>query len=476
MEDGVLWRATATTTWRRGSGARAPAPRAPASSAATCCWPIDGRPVTSVAGRRRRCSTPARAGRRCTTWSCGCRHAAAWSTSRSSRSRRARAGSTSRWPSVGIFSLLVGASVRLRRPDHQATLHFFWLTVAFFGVLAFSFTGRLDALDWIFYWGDLTAQLLLPPLFLHFALVFPGSARRVGAQRRRARAAAALYLPALLARRRVGRGRDQRGARTATCCRASRSSSRSRQLLYLAVSLVAGLAIMMRALRRVRSVTARRQLRWIVWGTALGVAAVRRSATSLPFALGLQPPRGFEFTALLLGLDPAGLRVGDRPLPPDGRRSHHQARPGLRGGAGGDRRDLRRSCSDSPARSSCSDADQRNPVIALLATLVVVLLSRPVKNAIQTGARPRLLPRSLRLPPRARRLRARPQQRSRPAAAQRAARPPRHRDAASSIAWRCMLAPVSVASDDGDFVDDRARRLPRCAAALDSRRPTSARA
>ena len=43
---------------------------------------------------------------------------------------------------VGIFSLLVGASVRLRRPDHQATLHFFWLTVAFFGVLAFSFTGR----------------------------------------------------------------------------------------------------------------------------------------------------------------------------------------------------------------------------------------------------------------------------------------------------------------------------------------------
>ena len=66
---------------------------------------------------------------------------------------------------VGIFSLLVGASVRVRRPDHQATLHFFWLTVAFFGVLAFSFTGKLDSLDWIFYWGDLTAQLLLPPRY-----------------------------------------------------------------------------------------------------------------------------------------------------------------------------------------------------------------------------------------------------------------------------------------------------------------------
>ena len=53
------------------------------------------------------------------------------------------------------------------------------------------------------------------------------------------------------------------------------------ELVYLAVSLVAGLAIMVRALRRVRSVTARRQLRWIVWGTALG---------SLPFVFGYVLP------------------------------------------------------------------------------------------------------------------------------------------------------------------------------------------
>ena len=36
---------------------------------------------------------------------------------------------------VGLFTLLVGASVRLRRPRDQATLHFFWLCVAFFGVV-----------------------------------------------------------------------------------------------------------------------------------------------------------------------------------------------------------------------------------------------------------------------------------------------------------------------------------------------------
>jgi hypothetical protein len=48
---------------------------------------------------------------------------------------------------VGLFTLLVGASVRLRRPRDQATLHFFWLCVAFFGVFTFSFTGPFDRLD-----------------------------------------------------------------------------------------------------------------------------------------------------------------------------------------------------------------------------------------------------------------------------------------------------------------------------------------
>ena len=35
---------------------------------------------------------------------------------------------------VGIFTVIVGASVRLRRPNDPATLHFFWLTVAFFEI------------------------------------------------------------------------------------------------------------------------------------------------------------------------------------------------------------------------------------------------------------------------------------------------------------------------------------------------------
>ncbi len=74
---------------------------------------------------------------------------------------------------VGLFTLLVGAFVRVRRPRDQATLHFFWLCVAFFGVFTFSFSGPFDRLDWVFYWGDAVAFALLPPLLLHFTLVFP---------------------------------------------------------------------------------------------------------------------------------------------------------------------------------------------------------------------------------------------------------------------------------------------------------------
>src|SRR5579871_5100011 len=74
---------------------------------------------------------------------------------------------------VGLFTLLVGASVRLRRPEDQATLHFFWVCVAFFGVFTFSVNGPFDRLDWVFYWGDAVAFALLPPLLLHFTVAFP---------------------------------------------------------------------------------------------------------------------------------------------------------------------------------------------------------------------------------------------------------------------------------------------------------------
>jgi len=99
---------------------------------------------------------------------------------------------------VGLFTLIVGASVRLRRPRDQATLHFFWLCVAFFGAFTFSFNGPFDRLDWTFYWGDAVSMALLPPLLLHFTLVFPERPRRRGRLSRPYLLLCAMYAPALV--------------------------------------------------------------------------------------------------------------------------------------------------------------------------------------------------------------------------------------------------------------------------------------
>lgn len=283
---------------------------------------------------------------------------------------------------VGMFSLLVGASVRLRRPDHQATLHFFWLTVAFFGAMAFSFTGKLDALDWTFYWGDLTAQLLLPPLFVHFALVFPDRPDAWVRSDAGRRFMPLLYLPALVLGA-VSVASVMNGATHGDVLTSLTGLVQSGQLICLAVSLVTGLAIMVRALRRVRSVTARRQLRWIVWGSAVGSLPFV-FGYALPFAFGLPALRGFEYSALLLGLVPLAFasaivryRLMDVEVIIKRTLVYAAALAAIAAIYG--------VLLWTAESLFLKDSDQGKSVIALLATLVVVLLSRPVKNAIQAG-------------------------------------------------------------------------------------------
>ncbi len=283
---------------------------------------------------------------------------------------------------VGVFTLLVGAMVRLRRPDNQATLHFFWLSIAFFGVLAFSYSGRLDRLDQVFYWGDITATLLLPPLFVHFALVFPDRPDAWVRSDTGRTLLPLLYLPALL----LG------GARVAMVVQGGQhgpvlssvvSLVERGEFVYLGASLMVGLIIMVRALRRVRSVTARRQLRWIVWGTALGSLPFV-AAYALPFALGASLGRWAEATAVLLGLVPlafASAIVRYRLMDVEVIIKRAVAYTAALAAIVAIYAILLKLASDV----FFNGQDKTNPIMALLATMVVVLLSRPVKNAILTG-------------------------------------------------------------------------------------------
>ena len=203
---------------------------------------------------------------------------------------------------VGIFTLLVGAAVRARRPTDQATLHFFWLSVAFFGLFTFSFSGRLDRVDWVFYWGDALALMVLPPLFLHFALVFPERPHMPGYSALLARWLPALYLPGAVLASTRALAVLRSGLDPEYFVRVISLLDRL-EYIYLAVYFAGGLAILLRALSRARSVTVKRQLRWIVWGTALG-ALPFAIGYAIPFALGADPSIPMGLSAIPLGFIP----------------------------------------------------------------------------------------------------------------------------------------------------------------------------
>src|SRR5688572_27339167 len=203
---------------------------------------------------------------------------------------------------VGIFTLLVGAAVRARRPTDQATLHFFWLSVAFFGLFTFSFSGRLDRVDWVFYWGDAIAVMVLPPLFLHFALVFPERPHMPGYSAILARWLPAIYLPGAVLGSTRALAVLRSGFDPEYFVRVIAMLDRL-EYIYLTAYLGAGLAVLLRALSRARSVTVKRQLRWIVWGTALG-ALPFAFGYAIPFALGVDPSIPMGLSALPLGFVP----------------------------------------------------------------------------------------------------------------------------------------------------------------------------
>ena len=294
---------------------------------------------------------------------------------------------------VGLFTLLVGASVRLRRPRDQATLHFFWLCVAFFGVFTFSFNGPFDRLDWAFYWGDAIAFALLPPLLLHFTMVFPERPRLAGTTPPDSVLTTGdsrmfvplMYAPALLlgAARVIAVGRVSNGTLSGPLFSRVLEALDRAEPIYLFLYAAAALAVLVRAFREITSVTGRRQLRWIAWGTALGVGPFG-FGYALPWLAGINPPVELQLTAVLLAVVPltfacAIVRYRLRDVEVIFKRGFAYTAFLLASVA------LYAGLRKVTGYAFVSDVDDHNWIIAALATLVIVLLARPVKEAVQNA-------------------------------------------------------------------------------------------
>ena len=145
-------------------------------------------------------------------------------------------------------------------------------------------------------------MIVLPPLFLHFALVFPERPHMPGYSATLARWLPAIYLPGAVLGSTRALAVLRSGFDPEYFVRVIALLDRL-EYIYFAIYLGAGLAVLVRALTRARSVTVKRQLRWIVWGTTLG-ALPFALGYAIPFALGADPSIPMGLSAVPLGFVP----------------------------------------------------------------------------------------------------------------------------------------------------------------------------
>jgi len=76
---------------------------------------------------------------------------------------------------IALVYLCIGLYVLFRRWTAPKSLHFFVFCLVSFVLYTFKYTGELDLLDSVIFWGEIAAIALQPALFLHFAVDFAGS-------------------------------------------------------------------------------------------------------------------------------------------------------------------------------------------------------------------------------------------------------------------------------------------------------------
>jgi PAS domain S-box-containing protein len=278
---------------------------------------------------------------------------------------------------VGFFSLIVGTVVMLRRPPDRAALHFYAICLLFFLLYSTSFTGKLNLADWTLFWTDNLAILFLPVVFLHFCLSFPE--RKLPTYR--AWLIPAAYLPAL-ALAGAGVASQVLFLKTGGALLWEITAAIDRfKPLYFAALFAASFLVLLDSYRKTHSLVARRQMKWLVWGTGTGVLPFF-AFYALPFVLGREPRLAMELAGYIpLALIPLSLayavvkhRLMDVELIFRRSLTYLLATAALVGisllGVG-------------LLETLAAGDEPHGTIIAILTTLVVLLLFAPVKTRIQ---------------------------------------------------------------------------------------------
>jgi PAS domain S-box-containing protein len=204
---------------------------------------------------------------------------------------------------VGLTTLVLGAVVFInsRSPATMPYLYFYLTSLCLYAMLIFSPTGRLDALDSLFFWLDKAAFVLFPPLLFHYFNLFPQRKKFV---RRRPNLPVLFYIPALLLL--IGqaslhlpwlRNMDM-GRVLGLVDRLDKA-----ELLHYAAFVLLTIASVYHSTRRTTSVLVKKQYTWIAYGLGIGVIPFLALNTA-PFLLGRLPSRIGDLTVLFQALIP----------------------------------------------------------------------------------------------------------------------------------------------------------------------------
>src|SRR5579862_2419897 len=162
---------------------------------------------------------------------------------------------------IALVYLGIGLYVLFRRWTAPHSTHFFIFCLVSFVLYSFKYTGKLNSLDQIIYWGNIVAEALQPALFLHFALSFAEEHRQ-----RRPWLVTLVYLPSIFV---VGLRAVAIEFWSATAALLHRLDQLS--TAYVALYYVLAAIILFVNYQRTTAPLRRQQLKWLTRGTIVAV-------------------------------------------------------------------------------------------------------------------------------------------------------------------------------------------------------------
>ena len=192
---------------------------------------------------------------------------------------------------IALVYLCIGLYVLLRRWTAPKSTHFYIFCLVSFVFYSFHYTGKLNEFDWIVYWGNVTAWMLQPALFLHFSLTFPERNKLLNGRRW---LIPAVYVPgALILALQIT------AVRWLEPSEVLRFNLDRLQMVYLALYFIAATLVLWYSYRHARSAILRQQMKWVTRGTILSVAPFTLFYV-IPYLLSSTPTTGMRISVLSL--------------------------------------------------------------------------------------------------------------------------------------------------------------------------------